>query len=75
MCGSIHTNSSVQMKRPLVATRVIPMVIDIDDLDQTTGIAKLHYSIFKVKMFDPLKVRLIISGDELYKGRNRRFRL
>lgn len=68
MCASIHNNISVKMNQPLAATRAIPLVIQEDDLNRAASIAKSHYPVFKVKLFNPLKVRLIITGDEVYKG-------
>lgn len=68
MCASIHNNASVEMNQSLAATRAVPLVIHRPDLDQAIHIAKENYPIFKVKLFNPLKVRLIITGDEVYKG-------
>ncbi|MBU1193556.1 MAG: molybdopterin-binding protein [Proteobacteria bacterium] len=68
MCASIHNNVSVKLNQPLAATRAIPLVISEEDLNQAVSIAKSYYPIFKVKLFNPLKVRLIITGDEVYKG-------
>lgn len=68
MCGSIHNNTSVKTNQSLAGTRAIPLVIDRRDLDQAVALAKENYPIFSVKMFSPLKIRLIITGDEVYKG-------
>ncbi len=68
MCASSHNNFSVRMSQAVAATRAIPLVITKEDLDQAVAVAKEYFPIFKVKMFNPLKVRLIITGDEVYKG-------
>ena len=68
MCASIHTNTSVNLNQSLAATRAIPLVIQRDKLDQALNFARRHYPIFSVKLFNPLKIRLIITGDEVYKG-------
>ncbi len=68
MCASIHNNAWVKMNQDLAATRAIPLVIQRNDLDQAICFARENYPIFKVKLFNPLKVRLIITGDEVYKG-------
>nr|WP_321400788.1 molybdopterin-binding protein [uncultured Desulfobacter sp.] len=68
MCGSIHTNTAVEKGHSLAATRTIPLVIDRKTLDQATAFAKSAYPIFNVSMFNPLKIRLAIIGNEVYNG-------
>jgi len=41
-------------------------VIERDELDKAVAIAKKYYPIFSVKVFSPLNVRLIITGNEVY---------
>jgi molybdenum cofactor synthesis domain-containing protein len=68
MCASIHTHTAVTKHQSLAATRAIPLVIRRSDLDQAVLLAKEHFPIFSVTLFLPLKIRLIITGDEVYKG-------
>ncbi len=68
MCASIHTNNVVNKGDSLAATRAIPLVIDRKNLDQATALAKSTYPIFSVSMFNPLKIRLAIIGNEVYDG-------
>ena len=68
MCAAIHNNTSVKTNNSLAATRAIPLVIHKDELKRAVDLAKEHYPIFCVKMFNPLKVRLAITGNEVYKG-------
>ncbi len=68
MCASIHNNTSVEKSHSLAATRAIPLVIQKNELDRAVSLAKEAYPIFSVKMFHPLKIRLIITGNEVYKG-------
>jgi molybdenum cofactor synthesis domain-containing protein len=68
MCASRHNNTAVEKNNQLAATRAIPLVIKRDELDKAVAIAKKHYPIFSVKIFNPLKVRLIITGNEVYDG-------
>jgi molybdenum cofactor synthesis domain-containing protein len=68
MCASIHTNTRVKIDQSLAATRAIPLVIDKNDLEMAVTFARKNYPVFSVKLFNPLKVRLIITGDEVYKG-------
>jgi molybdenum cofactor synthesis domain-containing protein len=68
MAGSIHTNTAVKKNQSLAATRAIPLVIERRDLDQAVSLAKANYPVFSVKMFNPLKIRLAIVGNEVYNG-------
>lgn len=68
MCASIHTNTAVTKGHSLAATRAIPLVIDRETLDRATAFAKSAYPIFSVSMFNPLKIRLAIIGNEVYDG-------
>jgi len=68
MCASIHNNTPVERSQSLAATRAIPLVIDRNELDRAVKQAKENYPIFSVKIFNPSKVRLIITGNEVYSG-------
>ncbi len=68
MCASAHNNTCVVMNQPLAATRAIPLVIEKTQLQRGMKIAREHAPIFTVKMFNPLKIRLIITGNEVYNG-------
>ena len=68
MCASIHNNTRVEIHQSLAATRAIPLVIEKNELEKAVKTAKKNYPIFLVKMFNPLKIRLIITGNEVYNG-------
>jgi len=68
MCASIHTNTAVKTDQSLAATRAIPLVIHRADLETAVNFAGKNYPIFSVKLFQPLKIRLIITRNEVYKG-------
>ena len=68
MCAGIHNNTYIKKNQSIAATRAIPLVIERDELDKAVQIARDNYPIFSVKLINPLKIRLIITGDEVYKG-------
>ncbi len=68
MCAGIHNNTSVKTNDSLAATRAIPLVIHKTELEKAVALAKENYPVFSVKMFNPIKVRLAITGNEVYKG-------
>ena len=68
MCASIHNNTCVDRNQSLAATRAIPLVIEKNELENAVKTAQKNYPIFSVKLFNPLKIRLIITGNEVYNG-------
>ena len=68
MCASAHNNTSVHENQALAATRAIPLVIEKTELEKAVKIAEENHPIFSVQPFSPLKVRLIITGDEVFNG-------
>ncbi|PIE61206.1 MAG: molybdopterin-binding protein [Desulfobacterales bacterium] len=68
MCASIHNNTAVNKNQSIAATRAVPLVIARSDLDKAVALAKGAYPIFSVAMFNPLKIRLVIVGNEVYNG-------
>ncbi len=68
MCASIHNNTVVNKNQSIAATRAVPLVIERSDLDEAVSLAKTAYPIFSVAMFNPLKIRLVIVGNEVYNG-------
>ncbi|MCF6248631.1 MAG: molybdopterin-binding protein [Desulfobacula sp.] len=68
MCASIHTNTPVKKGKKLAGTRAIPLVIDRTVLDDAIAIAKDNTPVFEVKPFKKAKVRLIVTGSEVFNG-------
>lgn len=68
MCASIHNNTTVEKDQNLAATRAIPLVIERQMLEKAVKAARDQYPVFSVKMFNPMKTRLIITGNEVYSG-------
>jgi hypothetical protein len=68
MCASIHNNSPVKRGQSLAGTRAVPLVIHRTALDRAVDVARRHYPIFAVKVFKPLRARLIITGNEVFDG-------
>ncbi len=69
MCASIHSNIGVEENTVLAAVRVMPLFVKSLILDQATSIVhSCEKHMFEVKPFLPLRVRLIITGNEIYEG-------
>jgi len=43
-------------------------VIEKNELERAVKTARKNYPIFSVKMLNPLRIRLIITGNEVYNG-------
>lgn len=68
MCASIHNNSCVERNQDLAATRAIPLVIERKNLDRAVSLARENAPLLSVQVFNQLKIRLIIVGNEVYDG-------
>jgi molybdenum cofactor synthesis domain-containing protein len=68
MCAARHNNVPVKNGAIVAGTRAIPLVIDRERLDAAVALAGEHAPIFSVKSYCRTRVRLIITGNEVYDG-------
>jgi molybdenum cofactor synthesis domain-containing protein len=68
MCASLHNNMPVSQGQVVAGTRAIPLVIDRCVLDQAVTLAKIGHPMLRVKAYNRLRARLIITGSEVYDG-------
>ncbi len=68
MCASIHDNVPVRRGQVVAGTRAVPLVVSREVLDRAVALAQEAYPIFSVKAYNRLKVRLAITGNEVYNG-------
>lgn len=67
--ATIHGNRTIEKDRLIGGSRVIPLVIDREKIDQAEGILKEKGHLFEVKPFKEYKAAIIVTGSEVYKGR------
>lgn len=67
--STIHENTYVKKDSLLGGTRIIPLSIEKEKLDEIKELVKHKSPLFQVKPFKKHKVALIITGSEVYKGR------
>jgi len=71
--STIKTNRVVKQDQSLVGTRVIPLIIEENQVSRVEQIARryaeLGEDLVTVKPFLPLRVGLITTGSEVFKGR------
>lgn len=68
--STIRTNAVVKPGQALMGTRVIPLVIEEAKVEQAErAAASAAFPLVEVKPFRPLRVGLITTGSEVFKGR------
>lgn len=68
-CPTIYNNSVVKKGDKLAAVRIISLLAPKDEVEKAANIAKSAGGIVKVIPFTPKKAGLIVTGNEVYKGR------
>jgi hypothetical protein len=68
MCASLHDNVPVSRDQIVAGTRAVPLVIRREVLDRALALAREEAPIFSVKAYHRKKVRLVITGSEVYDG-------
>lgn len=69
MFASSHTNQRIEKGQLLAGTRIIPLLIDENTILEIENISRVNKPVIQVKPFKDLKVGLVITGNEVYKGR------
>lgn len=67
--GTIHENISVEKDALLGGCRIIPLTIKKEKIDYVERMVTGKNPIFEIKPFINLKIALIVTGSEVYKGR------
>ncbi|NHN34250.1 molybdopterin-binding protein [Paenibacillus agricola] len=67
--ATIKTNTVVQPGQSLSGTRVIPLIVEASKVKQVEALAGAVKPVIEVKPFRPLRVGLITTGSEIFKGR------
>ncbi|GAB6093882.1 molybdopterin-binding protein [Desulfatiferula olefinivorans] len=68
MCASIHTFTPVKKDGKIAGTRAVPLSIRRDVLDRAVALAVDAAPVIAVLPFKPLRVRLAVTGSEVYDG-------
>lgn len=67
--GTIHNNQLVKQGRGLAGTRVIPLVVHEDTIQEAERILNEHTPLIQVRPLKSCKVGIVTTGSEVYKGR------
>lgn len=69
MVASLHTNQVVDVNTAVAGTRVIPLIIDETIIEQVEAEAAGFGPVVEVKPLNSLRVGMVVTGSEVYKGR------
>lgn len=69
MVASLHTNQVVDVNTAVAGTRVIPLIIDETIIEQVEAQAAGFGPVVEVKPLNSLRVGMVVTGSEVYKGR------
>jgi molybdenum cofactor synthesis domain-containing protein len=67
--GTTHSHQFVKKGRALAGTRVIPLAVPDELLDQAESICRQHHPIIEVKPLAAARVGVVTTGSEVYSGR------
>ncbi len=67
--STLHNNRVVEAGQTVAGTRVTPLAVPADKLEEAEKICRQHESLIYVKPFNPLWVAVVTTGNEVYSGR------
>lgn len=67
--ATIHGNRTIEKDGLIGGSRVIPLVIDKEKVEQAIEILEEEGKLFEVKPFKKYKAAIIVTGSEVFKGR------
>lgn len=69
MLATLHNNSLVKEGQIVAGTRIIPLTIEKSSIESVENICRQLPKVVSVKAFQPMKVGIVVTGTEVYKGR------
>ncbi|NLX89999.1 MAG: molybdopterin-binding protein [Firmicutes bacterium] len=67
--ATLHTDQVVEKDLIVAGTRAIPLQIDEKIIEQWEALAEKYKPVIQVKALSPLRVGMVVTGSEVYKGR------
>ncbi|NLM20365.1 MAG: molybdopterin-binding protein [Peptococcaceae bacterium] len=66
---SLPNNFKVEQGQKVAAGRIVPLVTKEKNIEKVEELCKVHGQVFQVHPYKKLKVGVVITGNEVYKGR------
>lgn len=67
--ATLHSNTLVTKNQDIAGTRVIPLAIEKEYIEQIEEICKEHGPILEIKGLKDFKAGVVVTGTEVYEGR------
>lgn len=67
--ATLHNNSLVDKDRIVAATRIIPLAIDKERIEEIEKICTILGKVIEIKEIKSKKVGIVVTGSEVYEGR------
>jgi molybdenum cofactor synthesis domain-containing protein len=67
--ATMHTNQHIPMARPVAGTRIVPLVIERERIEQVEAICAAHYPVVQVAPLRQFRVGAVTTGNEILHGR------
>ncbi len=67
--GTVHTDQQVMEKRAVAGTRVVPLIIEQEKIEQVEEICRQAFPLVQVKPFIAGNIGMVTTGSEIYSGR------
>ncbi len=67
--ATLHDNTVCDQGRTVAGIRIIPLCIEDKKLSRLENTAREHSPVIDLKQLTPIRVGLIVTGNEVYKGR------
>ena len=67
--ATLHNNTLIEKDQAIAGTRVIPLTIDKEYVEEIEAICKKHGAILEIKTLRKLKAGIVVTGSEVYDGR------
>lgn len=67
--ATLHTDQVVEKDLIIAGTRAIPLQIDEKIIEQWEALAEKYKPVIQVKALSPMRVGMVVTGSEVYKGR------
>ena len=66
--GTLHTNQQVTKGRSVAGTRVVPLTIEEEKIEQVEAICRQAFPLVEVKPFLARSIGMVTTGSEIFKG-------
>ena len=67
--ATLHNNTLVEKDQAIAGTRIIPLCIDKEVIEQVEELCKVNKAILDIKKLNSFKVGIVVTGTEVYEGR------